>query len=76
MNEKTFKHICGAASGTKLASSQAILTHSFSVHPFSIPRKHQKTLRFSDIFGGKRKGALGTNGIIMGDLEEINSKNP
>ena len=32
------------------------------------------TLRFSDIFSGKRKDALGTNGIIMVDLEEINSK--
>ena len=28
------------------------LTHSFSKHPFSTPWKHQKTVRFSDVFGG------------------------
>ena len=26
------------------------LTHSFPMHPFSTPRKHQKTLRFSNVF--------------------------
>ena len=39
------------------------LTHSFPMHPFSTPWKHQKTLRFSDVFRGQRKGALGTNGL-------------
>ena len=28
------------------------LTHSFLIQPFSTPWKHQKTLRFSDIFRG------------------------
>ena len=29
------------------------------------PWKHQKTVRFSDVFKGLRKGALGTNGLNM-----------
>ena len=33
------------------------------MHPFSTPWKHQKTLRFSDVFRRQRKGALGTNGL-------------
>ena len=28
------------------------LTHFFPMHPFSTPWKHQKTLRFSDVFRG------------------------
>ena len=32
--------------------------------PFSTHWKYQKTLRFSDVFRGYRKGALGTNGLI------------
>ena len=39
------------------------LIHSFPMHPFSTPRKHQKTLRFFDVYRGLRKGALGTNGL-------------
>ena len=31
------------------------------MHPFSTPWKHQKTVRFSDVFRRQRKGALGTN---------------
>ena len=34
------------------------LTHFFSMHPFSTPLKNQKTVRFSDVFRGKRNGAL------------------
>ena len=41
------------------------LIHSFPVHPFPTPSKYQKTLRFSDVFTGKRKGALGTNGLSL-----------
>ena len=41
-----------------------VLTHSLPMYPFSNPWKHQKTARFSDIFRGERKGALGTNGLI------------
>ena len=37
------------------------------MHPFSSPWKHQKTVRFSDVFRGQRKGALGTNGLIIND---------
>ena len=29
-----------------------LLTHSFPMHPFSTPWKHQKTIRFSDVFKG------------------------
>ena len=39
------------------------LTHSFPMHPFSTPWKNQKTLRFFDVFRGRRKGALGMNGL-------------
>ena len=31
------------------------------MHPFSTPWKYQKAVRFSDIFKGQRKGALGMN---------------
>ena len=41
-----------------------VLTHSFPMHPFSSPWKHQKTVKFSDVFRGKRKGALGMNEFI------------
>ena len=34
------------------------------MHPFSNPWKHQKTVRFSDVFREARKGALETNGLI------------
>ena len=33
------------------------------MHPFPNPWKHQKTKRFSDVFWGSRKGALGANGL-------------
>ena len=33
------------------------------MHPFSIIWKHQKILWLSDVFRGKRKCALGTNGL-------------
>ena len=46
------------------AISKKMLTHLFPMHPFSTSWKHQKNLRFSDVFRGKRKGALGTNGLI------------
>ena len=36
-----------------------ILTYSFPMHPFSTPWKHQKTLRFSDVFNGVQKGCIG-----------------
>ena len=41
-----------------------VLTRLFPMHPFSTPWKHQKTVRFSDIFRGWKKGALKTNGLI------------
>ena len=37
------------------------LTHLFPMHPCSTPWKHQKFLRFFDVFRGQRKGDLGTN---------------
>ena len=38
------------------------------MHPFSTPWKHQKTVRFSDVFWGQRKGALGTDELILSVL--------
>ena len=35
----------------------------FPLHPSSTPWKHQKTVRFSDVFSGQRKDVLGTNGL-------------
>ena len=40
------------------------LTHLFPMYPFSTPWKHQKTVRFSDVFRGKRRGTLETNGLM------------
>ena len=42
-----------------------VLTHLFPIHPFSAPRKHQKTVRLSDVLRGLREGALGTNALIV-----------
>ena len=39
------------------------MSHAFSMYPFSIPWKHQKTVRYSDVFRGQRKGALGTDAL-------------
>ena len=39
------------------------------MHPFHAPWKHQQTLQFSDAFKGKRKGGLGTNGLIPMNLQ-------
>ena len=33
-----------------MLTQKICLTHSFPMHPFSTPWKHQKTLRFSDVF--------------------------
>ena len=46
--------LCLSASVSKVVGLQLalLLTHLFSMHPFSTPRKHQKTLRFFDVFRG------------------------
>ena len=31
---------------------ETVLTHSLHMHASSTPRKHKKTLRFSDVFSG------------------------
>ena len=36
----------------------------FCANPFSTPWKTTKSVRFSDVFRGYRKGALGMNGLI------------
>ena len=41
------------------------LTYLFPMHPVSVPWNHQKTLRFSNVFSGHRKSALGTNGLKL-----------
>ena len=33
------------------------------MHPFVIPWKHQKTVRFPDVFRGKTKGVFGVFGL-------------
>ena len=46
------------------------------MYPFSTPWKHQKTLRFVNVFRGWRKGVLGTNGLIGGaHLDQDNEIN-
>ena len=40
-----------------------LLTHSFPMHPFSTLWKHQKTVRFSDIFRGVEKGCTGNEWV-------------
>ena len=44
---------------------QVSLTHFCHMHLFCTPWKHQKTVRFSDVFWRKRKGALGTNMLFF-----------
>ena len=66
-----FKYFCDQfPQGSLLDFGGAIfrkkLTHLFPMHPLSTPWKHQKTFRFSDVFRGYRKGALGTNGLKYG----------
>ena len=39
------------------------------MNPFSTSWKHQKTVRFSDVFRGQRKGALGANALRL--LKEL-----
>ena len=46
-----------------LTVNHSNLTHSVPMHTFSNPRKHQKTVRFSDVFRRQRKEELGTNGL-------------
>ena len=38
------------------------------MNPSFTPRKHRKTLRFSEVFMEHRKGALGTNGLTLTGL--------
>ena len=38
------------------------------MHPFSIPWKHQKTLKFYEVFRGQRKGALEKMGQFWNKL--------
>ena len=45
------------------------------MHTFPTSWKHQKTLRFSDIFREYRKGALGKNALKMQSTKfSVNSK--
>ena len=46
-----------------LFSLKVLLTHLFPMHPFPIPWKHQKTIRFSKVSKRRKKGALATNGL-------------
>ena len=40
-----------------------ILIHLFPMHPFSSTSKNMKTLWYSDVFRGQRKGTLETDGL-------------
>ena len=42
-----------------------LLTHFLPMHPFSILWKHQKIVRFSDIFREERNGAFGWKGYCL-----------
>ena len=54
----------------------AILAHLFPMHPLFTSRKHQKTLRVSDVFRGQRKGTLGTNGLkLLSNQQALNHSN-
>ena len=44
----SFKYV----SSSRITCYSCLLTHSFPMNPFSTPWKHQKTVRFSDIFKG------------------------
>ena len=39
------------------------LTHLLSMHPFSTPWKHQKTVRFSAVFSVVEKGCIGNKWV-------------
>ena len=43
----------------------SVSTHLFPMHLFSTPWKHQKTLRFYDVFREQIKCVLGTNGLTV-----------
>ena len=43
--------------------SDTVSAHLFPVHLFSSTWKHQKTVSLSEVFMGKRKGALETNAL-------------
>ena len=49
------------------------LTDLFPMQIFSTPWKHQKTLRLSDEFRGKRKGALGTNRLMESSISAFHA---
>ena len=58
---KSFKAWFGTSNDKLL---DAALTYFFPTHPFSIGWKYPKTVRFSDVFRGWRKGAVEKNGLI------------
>ena len=45
-----------------------LLTHSFPMHPFSTPWKHQKSLQFSD--AGTTQSAVTCSKFTMKTLEQ------
>ena len=45
------------------SNTEAELTHSFPMHSFSTPWKHQKTVKFSDVFRGVEKGCIGNERV-------------
>ena len=51
---------------------QSILTHLLPMYFFSTPYKHQKTVKFSDVFRGQRKGALGI--VHFTNLQKLSRK--
>ena len=60
-DSKTFRGWYETQRGDTITVKINGLTHSFPTHPFYTPWKYLKTVRFSDVFRGYRKGALGTN---------------
>ena len=51
------------------------LIHSLPMQLLSTPWKHQKTVRFSNVFRGFRKGALGTNGLNLSWWRYLSHRN-
>ena len=48
-------------------SSTKEINHLFPILPFPTPWKHQKALRFSDVFRGVKKGCIGNKWVKVVD---------
>ena len=58
-----FRNLFGKISRLKETTLSELSTHIFPMHPFSTPWKDEKTVRFSDVFGGVEKGCIGNKWV-------------